>query len=291
MRMAKQEVKPDVFDYSDFRQFLRDIQVFRKSENRAFSHRYISRQVGATSSGWFSNIITGRATLTGTYLVRLSKLLGLKAHERDYFDGLVRFEQAGSVDEKNAWMERLVGMKGVKPTVISREQFAFFSHWYIPAIRELLLVLDFHGDYEDLARRPYPPIKANQAAEAITVLRFLGFIHRDKHGRVRPTEETVRKDSRFATFHWAKLMRAKIDLAREAIERYPRDERDISEVYAPLSDEGYAEMRNEIAKLRRKMLALSQRDKNRNRVWQCNVNFFPLSETIEENMRVAEGTP
>jgi len=148
--------------------------------------------------------------------------------------------------------------------------------------------LQKRGDAADLARQLSPQIKPKEAEEAIGVLRSLGFIHRDRHGRVRPTEETVRKDSRFATFHWAKLMRAKIDLAREAIERYPREQRDISEVYAPLSDEGYAEMKNEIAKLRRKMLALSERDKGRNRVWQCNVNFFPLSSTIETSKRVPE---
>lgn len=287
--MTKTLTRPDVFEFTDFKTFLRESHAYYKQCDSRFSHRFISSKVGAGSAGWFSNVLTGRIALTGTYLVRICKLLKLSLQERSYFEWLVRFEQSGSIDEKNACMEHLVGMKGINSTLISKEKFEFFSRWYIPAVRELLLIYDFRGDFVDLARHLSPPIKPKEAEEAIRVLKLLGFVYKDAQGRLRPNDETILKDPNFATLHWANLMRAKMDLAREAIERYPRNERDISEVYAPLSEGSLQEIKEDIARLRKRILALSKKDMGRDRVWQCNIQLFPISASIKMNGKAEKG--
>lgn len=66
--------KISVYDYSDYRLFLRDYYLKRKETDKKFSHRYIAIHTGASSSGWFADIINNRINLTRQYLTALCKL-------------------------------------------------------------------------------------------------------------------------------------------------------------------------------------------------------------------------
>ncbi|MBD3316924.1 MAG: TIGR02147 family protein [Chitinivibrionales bacterium] len=123
------------------------------------------------------------------------------------------------------------------------------------------------------------------SARAIESLLNLGLVSRDAHGCFRPRSITIRKDPRFASVHWANHMRAKSRLGTKAIERFPKDERDISEVYVPLSRENFEKVREDIAWLRRKILKLSEEDRNATRVYQCNVLVFPLTRSPSEEVK------
>jgi len=269
---------PRIFDYTDFRPFLKDYYEFRKSKNRNFSQRYIATRVGASSPGWFSNLISGRISLTGTYLIRLIKLFELKGHEREFFELLVKYAQAGSSEEQNFYLGQMYGLKGVPAIKVGQEKFAFYSKWYISIERELLFYYDFTGDYKALGEMLSPPITATEAKEAIDVLLDLGFIKKVTNGYLRPAETVIEKDLRFRTVYWSNIMKKKIDLARRAIDEIPKEERDVSEVYIPLSEDAFREAKNEIALLRKRLLALSELDENYSRVYQCNFHLFPLTE-------------
>ncbi len=275
--------KPDIFDYTDFRTYLNDAYTSLKSQDNKYSHRFIANYVNASSAGWFSNIISGRIRMTSTYLMRLAKLFHLKNPERDYFELLVNYEQAGSIEEKNIYVDKILSLKGVKPAVISRDQFDFYNYWYISTIRELLFIFDFKDDFKSLAKQLNPPIKVQEAKKAVKILQSLQLIKINSKGYYKPNDPVILKDPNFKTVHWANLMKAKSNLGTEAIEQFDKNERDISEVYVPLSHGGFEEIREEIKTLRKKILALSEKDKNRNTVYQCNIQLFPLTKRTSEN--------
>ena len=66
--------------------------------------------------------------------------------------------------------------KELNASVVSKDQFAFYNTWYIPAIRELLFFFDFSGDCKSLAKKLQPSITPLQAKKAIEVLCSLGFL-------------------------------------------------------------------------------------------------------------------
>jgi uncharacterized protein (TIGR02147 family) len=270
--------KLSIFDYAEFRRFLSEYYAHAKSKDRKFSQRYIARQVGASSGGWFADIVQGRISLTGTYMVRLAKLLGLDAEERDYFELLVSYDQAGSLEEKNIYLGKIMSCKRINPAIVSREQFEFYSNWYISAIRELLFTYDFKDDYKALAKELNPPITAQQAKHAVKVLQKLGFVEPDGKLYLRPCDTIIKKDSTFKSVYWANFMKANMELAVEALDRYGKDDRDISAVTMSFSQEAYPQACEEIKKLRRKLLVLAQNDKARGAVYQCNVQLFPLTK-------------
>lgn len=269
-----------IYEYSDYRSFLKSAHAALKESDSKYSHRFIAEKVGASAGGWFSNVISGRIALTGTYRIKLSRFLQLNSHECDYFDYLVGYEHASSVEEKRIIMQKIIAHKGVQPKVIGKDQFDFYSRWYISAIRELLFVYDFSDDYSELAKMLMPKITKSEAKTAIHLLLEMNLIEKNSAGSLKPSAVTIKADTRFQIVHWANQMESKGNLGIEAITRFNRDERNISEVFVPLSEESYSSVVSEIETLRKRILALSAEDLKCNRVYQCNIQLFPLSKPI-----------
>ena len=51
---------PDVFDYLDYRAYLRDYYAYAKSARRGFSHRTFSRRAGLGSPNHLKRVMEGR---------------------------------------------------------------------------------------------------------------------------------------------------------------------------------------------------------------------------------------
>ena len=186
-----------IFDYTDFRQFLRDYYEHARGRDRKFSQRYIASKLGLASSGWFLDLLKGRTNLGGTHRIKLSALLKLKEKEAAYFEALALYNQAGSIEEKNHHFRKLMSFKEVKTDLVGQDKFEFYSKWYYTAIRELLFFHDFRGDYAALSKRLDPPVTPSQAKEAILLLERLDFIRKDAQGYHRPQPAILKKDSSF----------------------------------------------------------------------------------------------
>lgn len=268
----------DIFQYADFRAFLQDYYLRRKSGDPKFSQRFIMDKVGASSPSWFNDVVKGRISLTGTYLVRLGQLLKLKPKELDYFETLVHYQQADSLDEKNRYMEKMMSFKDLKMDVLGKEKFEFYAHWYYTTVRELLFFYDFDGDHGKLARKLRPSIRKEQAARAIELLEKLDLIRKQAGGRYRPTSENLIKDSRFKSDYIANFIKSNIELALDAFERIPSEARDMSAVTLCLSPKGFEEVKSELKGLRRRFLEIAERDKAPDTVYQCNLHVFPTTQ-------------
>jgi uncharacterized protein (TIGR02147 family) len=274
---------PSIYNYTDYRLFLRDFYNYRKILDKKFSHRFIAVHVGASSSGWFSDVINGRINLTRTYQISLCKLLHLRQRESDFFEALVDYAQAGSLDEKNRYMQKIISFKEVNPSLIGQKHFEFYSKWYITAIRELLMFYDFKDDYKSLGKMLNPPVRPAEALQAIEILLSFGFIEKDSKGFLRPVTKTITKDTAFRSVHWGNFVTSMMKLAIESVDRHDADIRDISAVTINLSQENFHLAKAHIEELRRRLLALAEQDNSDNTVYQCNIQLFPLSRSNKDS--------
>ncbi len=273
--------KPDIFKYLNYRIFLDDLYKYYKSINKSFSYRYIAQLTGASSTGWFPNIVKERINLTSNYSLKLQKVLKLNDQECEYFELLVAYNQAGNFEEKAIFLEKLKALQGIQPTLLRNEHLLYLTKWYISAIRELLLIFPFKDDFESLANMIIPHLDLHDAKEAINVLQNIGMVTYDKSGYLRPCDSVVLKDPAVKTDLWKSYMKSKGKLSVDAIECFSKECRDISEVYMPLSQATFEKACIEIAKLRNKLLVLSESEKNADRVYQCGIQLFPLTESTK----------
>lgn len=275
--------KPDIYTYADYREYLKALHAYLKTQNRRFSHRYIAAKVNATSAGWFSDVVSGRINLTSNYVSQLAAVFKLSSGETEYFRALVSCNQTKNLDEKNRHLELLMANRKTGATIVSKERFMYYSTWYIPVIREMLFFYDFIDDYKALARMTRPAIRPVEAKRAIDTLRELDFIAPDPQGFLKPRDAILRKEGGFKSIHWANFQKSALELATGAVERFTREERDLSSVLISLSPQSFAIAREEISRLRKKLLELSEADRERNTVYQCNFQIFPTSRSLEPN--------
>ncbi|MEO7426862.1 MAG: TIGR02147 family protein [Fibrobacteria bacterium] len=269
---------PRIFSFTDFRQFLEEYYRVEKARNPKFSHRYIQEAIGTSSSGWFADLVKGRISLTGTYLMRLVALLKLGRTESEYFEAMVQYAQAASLEDKNRFLERMTSFKEFKSDVVGKDKFDYYSKWYHAAIRELLFIHEYRGDFRALAKALNPSIRPQQAKEAIALLERLDLVRPDASGRMLPSSPVLTKDPSIKSLHLAAFLKANMQLGMEALDRFDREERDISSLSLVLSAEAFQKAKGEIKSLRKKLLSLSEKPKPDDKVFQCNFQVFPISK-------------
>jgi uncharacterized protein (TIGR02147 family) len=273
--MPAQDV--NIFAYTDFRKYLADYYQARKKAEAKFSHRFIQEKVGASSAGWFADVLKGRTNLAGNHIVRLAKLMLLKPTETDYFESMVQFGQAGSLEERNRYFHKMLAFKEVRADMVGMDRLEFYSKWYHGAIRELLFFHPFRGDYAELARKLSPPIRQSEARESVALLERLGMVEPNAIGGYKSKDAVLKKDSSFPSVVMANFLKANMELAIEALDRYSKEERDVSALTISLSEQAFAQVRDDVRALRKKILAMTEVDTAPTKVYQCNFQFFPVS--------------
>lgn len=269
---------PNVFDYMDYREFLRDVYQENKARNPAYSCRFIARKVGFKSASFFSQILKGRSNISLSTAARFAAFLKLKRKEVDFFEALVLFNQAKSHEEKKQGFERLMAFRSSRVRIVGADQYEFYEKWYYTAIRELLYFQPFAGDYDALARRLSPPIKAAEARQAVALLQKLGMISRNSQGqwmRADAVSSSTGYEANATAIHNFQLQT--LALAGESIDRFPRDTRSISTVTFSLSSKGFKAIEEELRGFRRKLLKIAEDDEKEDTVYQLNFQIYPLT--------------
>lgn len=270
--------RPDIYRYLQYREYLQEYYNALKSADKKFSYRYFSQKVGSSSPSWLSDIIKGRINLTESYIPKLTALLELGKREIRFFKLLVAYDQASHYELKKEYLEKILASRDIKVDILTQKKFDYFKNWYIPAIREYLMISDFDGnDFKGLAKAVLPKITEKEAKSAIETLLSLDLVQENEKGNLKPTQKTVSKDSSISSVYIPAYQKENLRLAQESIERFSKDERNISSVTVALSKEQYELACAEITKLREKLLLISNTSEKEEAIYQCNMQLFPVT--------------
>jgi uncharacterized protein (TIGR02147 family) len=271
-----------IFTYINYREFLEDFYNEQKSLNKAFSYQYFANKAGFKAKSFIKHVIDGKKNLTAESIEKLNNVLKLKEKSFSYFIDLVAFNHASTIEQRNYYFGKLSQYnKRNAARVILNQQYDIYSKWYFNAIRELVVTCDFSDDYERLGKKLKPAITAANARDAVRLLLKLGLIEKKGTGYVQcdpviTTGDEVRSLT-ISNFHIQNLA-----LAASSIESVESCARDISCVVLGLSDDGFAHVKNEIQKFRKKLLDIAAGETRINRVYHINFQAIPVSEDIHE---------
>ncbi|HOX52889.1 MAG TPA: TIGR02147 family protein, partial [Fibrobacteria bacterium] len=240
-----------VFDYLDYRAFLRDLYEARRAADPRFSCRFIAQKVGFRSASYFTQVLNGKAGMTPSMALRFAAFLRLDAKESDYLELLVLHQRSKTVKERRRHLERLASLRETTSRRVSREDFQFFERWHHTAILELLFIHPFDGDYRSLAKRLRPPIPTAKAEESIALLRRLGLIREENGLWVRTDARNLTTGEAVESVQVDQFHLSTLQLAARSVERIPRDQRSISSLTMSLSPEGRRKVEAEILHFRR----------------------------------------
>jgi uncharacterized protein (TIGR02147 family) len=276
--MPSSETHVEIFQYEDFRTYLKDVVADLKRSDTRFSHRFFLKKIGASSSGWLADILSARISLTDRYIPRIAQALGLGQRESDFFESLVRFNQSSSLEERKFHLDKLIAYKEIRAEVIGSDRMDFYSEWWHAAIRELLACTPVDQSAESLAEKLTPGLDAEDVVRSIELLKSLKLIRKDAQGKYKPVNVLLKKDKSTPSPHLRKYLRDLSMLAMESLERHPKTERDVSTMTLALGKESFEEVVLDLRALRKKILERAANDSAPNKVYQLNIQFFPLSK-------------
>lgn len=272
---------PNLFQYSDYRQFLKDAYALNKVRQPSFSYRYLALKGGINSSAFFKYIIEGQRNLTKSTLLKTCLAFGLKDKEAEYFEHLVFFNQAKTIKEKNLYFDRLTKLRGLYDVKrVEESQYAYYSQWYHSAVREILAMVKPSGDAKALAHSLLPSITPKQAQESVELLQRLGFIRKDVHGGWKQTDPILTTGNPIASQVVVQFQLMMLDLAREAYDRSAPEERLMSSTTLAVSEAAVDLFKKRIRQFRAELLEMARVEEKADRVYQLNLNFFPTSRKI-----------
>lgn len=277
--MAARERKlPSVFEYVDYRAFLRDHFEVSKATNANYSHRFFARRAGLSSSNFLKLVMDGKRNLGPTTIEKFVKALKLPPDEAAFFADLVALDQAQTVADKNRAFERVAANRRFRVARrLEGPLFKYLTHWYYPAVRELAGRPDFRDDPAWVAEQLMPKINLRQARAALTTLRQLGLLVEDEHGRL------VRGDTSLTTGHEVRSIvipayhRQMIEQAAASIENVAPDARDVSALTVCVKASSVDDLKQRIRRFREEMLHRCDEEVEPEQVYQLCIQLFPLS--------------
>jgi uncharacterized protein (TIGR02147 family) len=267
-----------VYAYLDYRAFLRDHYAAKKQGSRAFSYRAFSKRAGVASPNYLKLVIEGQRSLSPKMAERFANACGLDQDASRYFVHLVTFNQAKTTTERAEAYDKLTGFQRYRQAhKLELAHAAYYSDWYMPAIRELAASAQFRDDPEWIADQLVPKVTPLQAQRALETLIELGLLLRGPNGRLQQADALVSTGPETRGLHIVAFHRAMTQRAIESIDLVPAAERDISSLTLCLGRGGLATLKTRLQRLRRELLELSALETDPEQVVQVNFQLFPLS--------------
>jgi len=279
---------PSLFEYFDYRKFLRDFYEEKKEGNYFYSFRYMAQKIGMDHS-LLVKVLLGKRHITSESIKGLTALCGFSALEAKYFETLVNFDKARSESQSKIYFEKLLSLKQYTARRVEAYYYEYFKKWYYVAIRSLFDFYEFRGDdYQRLGMQLNPRISESEAREAVALLEKLGFVQKNSEGIFKPCEAHVSTGEKWHSMAIKNYQKETIALSLSSLERDAKQTRDISSVTMSITEEGMKEIREIIKECRGAIIKRvdEMSKERRDRVYQLNMQFIPLSQVDSEEPNV-----
>ncbi|MBD3317389.1 MAG: TIGR02147 family protein [Chitinivibrionales bacterium] len=264
-----------IYNYNNYRQYLKDYYEQKKKVASFFSYRYISNKVGL-DPGYIARVFGEKVHLAEKSIPRFASLLGLSSGEAEYFETLVHFNKAKTRKQTDFYSEKLVLLRFPQLRYLDEMQHLYFRKWYYPVIRSIIGFSSFAGDHESIARMLDPEISASEVKHAIAILSGMGLIVRDGKGVFRLGDPFVTTGPSWRSRDIQAYQRKMIELGSDALLRIPKERRDISTLTVSILEKDLERYQKLVEQFRQSVLSLAKSQKEADTVYQLNVQFFPL---------------
>lgn len=264
--------------YTDYRAYLKDLIAERKRKGLPCSNRWFAMRAGMHSASWLTALLQGKKGLSKASASKLSKALGHAPVHARFFEALVDFNQAkGDREREEGFLRLQAAARITDPRLVRETQFGYYSAWHHSAVRALLAMRPFRGDYEALGAALVPPITAQEARRSVKLLADLGFVQATPeggYGLSSPGVTTGRKASslQLDLFHQQSLR-----LAMEAMDRFPRGERRFATLTIGIDPALIGQVQDILADARRRIAELAEGSEHAARIYQIGMQVFPMS--------------
>lgn len=260
---------------------MRTVFEVRKQQQRNFNLAQWARQLSLKSSSTLIMILNGTRNPGSRLVEDLIQDMRFNQEEGNHFRNLVSLEKSISNPYvRSLLLEQMPVMKSPSRQLIQMKYFRMVSQWYFLAIRELASLPNFQEDAAWIQKRLRFSVPISEINEALEVLLLTELLQRDEQGKLfypASVETTFDvPDDGIKRFH-----RGAFDLAKEAIDTVPIQERELLNVTFTCKAEKLPEIKRKIRDLLKSVGAIAEGECDS--VYMMQLGCFPLTEVKKEN--------
>ncbi|MCB9060742.1 MAG: TIGR02147 family protein [Halobacteriovoraceae bacterium] len=280
------EKLPQIYDYRDYRAFLKDLIDYKMSVEKRLSFRRLSNLTGYTTPNHYQKIISNQKNMSPRGAREIAKLFNLNPAELKILLLLMKYNDSKKHDVKINALKKLIKNQKYRlhnPNV--EEVYKYYSQWYYVAIRELSLLDDFQDDPQWIAKTLIPNISVAEAVQALLDLTKLGIIKRGVDGKiVSAVQQHIDFRGEVPSHTIANYHKNMINMGRESIDRINRDERDITSVTLPIPIDKISELKSYIKDIQNNFREKVHSYNSPDSIFQLNMQLFPISVVKNKNI-------
>ncbi len=274
---------PELFTYLDYRKYLLDYYQSKKQENASYSFTIMAQKAGFRNRGFLHNVMNGKKNLSKSSVFKLSQALKHSKSEAEYFENLVFFNQSNDLTQRNHYFSlmnsirsRIEGAAHIQK--VRLDQYEYYANWYHSAVRSLIDLYPFKGNYKWLAQKVFPTITPKQARQSVKLLVRLGLIKKKTDGYFEVPDKHISTGNELLDLAALNFHRECTRLAAESIETLPKDNRNITGLTMGISQNAYLRICEEANDFRQRITDIVEADDGCDRVYQMNIHIFPFSK-------------
>lgn len=269
----------DIYQYDDFRQYLRDAIEARKQEDPGFTHRAFAEQAGVRNPGTLLQVIQGKRALSDKVRETCVDVFGLKPVQAEFFRLLVDYKQSKSVENSSLLFREIQNRRAHSSFVrLNAAQVRYYEDTAYALVLAACEALDFKGNYETLAAFLRPPLPLVKVKKCVRDLCDWGLLRQGHDGRYNVVSRfleppaTLRDPVRLLNREW-------ILHSAEALQRIPAKDRQIGTSILAVSEVTREKIKQLIENTRSQIFELAKADTSAETVMQLSIQFFPKSQT------------
>jgi uncharacterized protein (TIGR02147 family) len=266
---------PNIYDFTDYRAFLRERLVALHSNNPKHSQRWVAKNAGFQSLHLLSMILSGARSLAKDKVEPLSKVLKLDSKESEYFRLIHALSEASNhEDQKSILREIKIAFKNGLFSFFGEESVKAITTWYLGAIVQLTVLTEFKESPDWIASRL--GISEEEASDGLAFLIKHNFLIRE-NGRLIRSQPSLHNFGKLppltvASYHMQILEKAYQSVAKTKDYKY------IETLTIAVAKNEVPQFKEAIKKFCREFdLDGESSTQARSDVWQLAVAFFSLT--------------
>ncbi len=278
--MIMKPAKVSIFDFDDYRDFLKAWYQQEKNRLGIVSFRLLSMRAGFTSPNFFKLVMDGARNLADTSINKflIAIRLGDKVEE-EYFRNLVFYVQATNDTKKEYHLERLNQLKQYRTLkALLQDQYEYFSGWYHPVIRELLIAKECKSSVQWIKKRLFFSIEEATIEQSIELLQRMGFVKKGKKkGTWVQAEPLITTGDEVYSEILMNYHKNLLQLISQNIAHIPRERRDISALTLGVSKKTASKLKKKIQDFRKEILKLVSLENDPEEVVLLSMQLLPFT--------------
>lgn len=272
-------IASNIYNFSDYRDFLKDRYRQLKEADPVFSFRNFSKAAGFGSPNYLKLVMDGKRNLSFDAISKFAKGLRLDNHESEFFRYMVEHNQCEHLPRKKVFEAKLMYLRELfKVKTLIPELYDYYHQWYHSAIREMVKKGAMKNEPAKIAQSLVPVISEEEAKESIALLQRLKFVA--CKGDMIEAVDTTEIDSQTAALSQKIHYEQMAELAAQSLYTQGPETQDFESMTLSLPMEKVAEVRRQIQELLLG-IASNQTHNPTDSVYQLNIQFFAMTRPME----------